>query len=56
MTKEAFWGKVAEKWTTKSDGIEIPEIGTVEVTEIDDEETDAINDEIGDILADLGLD
>ncbi len=59
MIDKKFWKKIAENWRKDSDGIDIPEVDTVSVVDIDpsivsfDKEMD---DETEDILADLGLD
>ncbi len=59
MIDKKFWKKIADNWRKDSDGIDIPDVETGGVEQIDpsivslDSEMD---DEIEDILADLDLD
>ena len=59
MIDKKFWGNVAEEWKKDSDGIEIPDIDSSGISDIDPD-TIPINgvsdSEIDDILAELGLD
>ena len=52
MIDHAFWEKVARKWTTESDGVEIPEAKPID-DNLGLDDFDDITDELDDILADL---
>ena len=56
MINQEYWKTVASKWATKSDGIDIPDIGPIDSDlGLDDEEFDGITDELDDILADIEI-
>ena len=59
MIDKKFWGNVAEEWKKDSDGIEIPDIDSSGISDIDPDTipiNGASDSEIDDILAELGLD
>ncbi len=59
MIDKEFWKKVAERWTTEDDGINIPIIdgSLIELINPEDANKDSgMDDEIMDILSDLGID
>lgn len=56
MINHKYWKRVAEKWATRNDGIEIPDIDHIDPDlGLDDEEFGNITDELDDILADIEI-
>lgn len=52
MIDHAFWEKVAQKWTTEGDGIEIPEAAPIH-DDLGLDDFDDITGELDEILADI---
>ena len=48
-----FWKKVAEKWSTRTDGVDIPELPPVPDEWGDEEEV--LFDDLADILGDIEI-
>lgn len=55
MINRGFWEKVAAEWSTRSDGIIIPDIKPIEDDLGLDPDIDDASDELDDILADLDI-
>ena len=55
MINREYWVKVAAKWSTKTDGIDIPDLKPIDDDLGLDDDIDAVSDELDDILADIDI-
>ena len=55
MIKQEFWKKVAREWSTRDDGIVIPDIEPIDGDLGLDDDLKAWTDELDDILAEFDI-
>ena len=55
MINRDFWKRVAGKWSTTTDGIDIPDTGPISDDLGLDSDIDDVFDELDDILADIDI-